>query len=72
MSGDRQSAIELSRRAPSSVPFKAFAFDDLYQAYQAQQQAQQLSRKNVQPEQILQEEINRDVSSSHFDHAIGF
>ena len=70
VSGDRQSAIELSRRAPSSAPSKAFAFDDLYQAYQAQQQAQQLSRKNVQPEQILQQEIHRDVSNSHFDHAI--
>jgi hypothetical protein len=39
VSGDRQSATELARRAARSTRAQAFAQDDLFQIYQAQQQA---------------------------------
>jgi len=69
VSGDRQSAMELARRASKAAPSKASTFDDLYQMYQAQQQ---LSTKLAQPEQILQKEISRDVARSYSDQGIGF
>jgi conjugative relaxase-like TrwC/TraI family protein len=69
VSGDRQSAMELARRASKAAPSKALDFDDLYQAYQAQQQ---LSNKPAQPEQILQKEISRDVTRSYSGQGIGF
>jgi conjugative relaxase-like TrwC/TraI family protein len=69
VSGDRQSAMELARRASKAAPSKALDFNDLYQAYQAQQQ---LSKKPAQAEQILQKEISRDVNRSYSGQGIGF
>jgi conjugative relaxase-like TrwC/TraI family protein len=69
VSGDRQSAMELARRASKAAPSKAFDFNELYQDYQAQQQ---LSKKPAQPEQILQKEISRDVTRSYSGQGIGF
>jgi hypothetical protein len=68
VSGDRQSATELARRAALATPTKALAYDDLFQVYEAQQQARELSKRPAQQAQILQKEVIRDVSA----HGISF
>jgi ATP-dependent exoDNAse (exonuclease V) alpha subunit len=47
VSGDRQSATELAYRAARSTRAEAFAQDDLFQIYQAQQQARELRRSRL-------------------------
>jgi conjugative relaxase-like TrwC/TraI family protein len=56
VSGDRQSATELAQRAARSTAAQAFAQDDLFQIYEAQQQTRELSKK-----QTLHREMTQDV-----------
>jgi hypothetical protein len=63
VSGDRQSATELARRAATASPVRAMAMDDL--RLQGAQQAQQKSH-----EPALQKEVNQDVQ--HTEFGIGF
>ena len=67
VSGDRQSATELARRAARSTPAKRSLQDDLFQIYEAQQQAQELSKK-----QTLQREMTQDVHQHQFGPGISF
>ncbi len=69
VSGDRQSATELARRTRTAEPVRAMAHDDLFRLYEAQQ----LSKKPAQQEQILQKEIHQNVSVNHHPGiSIGF
>jgi len=64
ISGDRQSASELARRA-AAAPAQALLQDDLFRLYQ-EQQAQQKPR---QP--ILKQEINHHVNRNHIGLGMG-
>jgi ATP-dependent exoDNAse (exonuclease V) alpha subunit len=66
VSGDRQSASELARRAATAAPAKALEFDDLFRLYHLQQ-AQQKA-----PQLFLQQEFNHHVSVHHTGFGIGF
>jgi conjugative relaxase-like TrwC/TraI family protein len=66
VSGDRQSASELARRAATAPPAQALAHDDLFRLYQSQQAQQKV------PQPVLQQELNHHVSVHHTGLGIGF
>jgi len=66
ISGDRQSAIELARRAQPPTPFGPSVDDDDFRLYQAQQ----LTRKPSHQEP-LKKEITHSVHHSHSRLSMG-
>jgi hypothetical protein len=61
VSGDRQSATELARRAAQSSPAQRFADDNSYQLWEAHQEIQ---KAPAHREQVIQQEITNDVKRS--------
>jgi conjugative relaxase-like TrwC/TraI family protein len=66
VSGDRQSASELARRAATALRAQPLARDDLFRLYRSHQVQQKA------PRPILQQELNHHVSVHHTGLGIGF
>ena len=57
LSGDRQSATELSKRAATPKPVRDMKHDDLFRTYRAQQERQERTKPGFRPE-ITQHHVN--------------
>ncbi len=66
VSGDRQSACELARRAAQATPVQRLMDDDLFRLYEAQQE----QRRPPQP--VLKKEIHQDVKRDKTGLGMGF
>jgi hypothetical protein len=71
VSGDRQSATELARQAALGRPAQPLPEQDLLQIYQAQQEAQQVSKKPVQQEQINYNQEIENVNERSSEISMG-
>jgi hypothetical protein len=65
VSGDRQSATELSHRAGATSPARSFTHDDLFRVYQAQQMDRSKSQS------VIQKEMHHRVNNEHTGIGLG-